>query len=553
MAYTITRSDGTVLTTVADGTINTTTSSLALPGKNYSGYGQYQNINAIRQVENFASNTPPKYPLKGQLWYNTTDNTLRLCPADGTTTASSWLVMSTSTAAGNSLLGNLVVSGNISTENITSNNITGQSGTFSVINATTQLNAASANLVSANVGTLNTTLITTGSPSAPGTLIGDWTVNNSIYIANTSGGTSNAMMNISGVYASAYHYSNGAPFITYTNANVYEYLNGSNAVVRFNGNIAPTSIQATSGTIGTFTSTTATIANATMSSANVTTINTDVLTANTVTISTLGVNTLTANSGFLTNLSATNLSGTGATYSTVSATTRVTSPIGNLTTINSTTINNTGSTSTGNLAVGTNTSTVNLNASNVTATTGAITTVNSTTVNTQNMNAVYAGATHLTGVNDITAGGSGGVFYGIWTLGTGARLQATYADFAERYASDMEYEPGTVVQLGGTHEITAAIDDASNDVFGVVTTNPAHVLNAGAGDDSTHPAIALIGRTPVKVIGMVSKFARLVSAGDGMARQAHPSEITAFNVIGRSLENKTDIGVGLVEAVVKIS
>jgi hypothetical protein len=77
-------------------------------------------------------------------------------------------------------------------------------------------------------------------------------------------------------------------------------------------------------------------------------------------------------------------------------------------------------------------------------------------------------------------------------------------------------------------------------------------MNGGAGEDDTHPPVAMTGRVPVKVTGPVRKGDRLVSAGNGLARSANPSEITAFNVIGRSLQNKTDNDNGTVEAIVTI-
>ena len=77
-------------------------------------------------------------------------------------------------------------------------------------------------------------------------------------------------------------------------------------------------------------------------------------------------------------------------------------------------------------------------------------------------------------------------------------------------------------------------------------------MNAAAGEDGTHPAIALVGRVKVKVTGPVKKNQRLVSAGDGMARAANSDELTPFNTIGRALKDKDDNGVGLVEAVVMI-
>jgi len=153
---------------------------------------------------------------------------------------------------------------------------------------------------------------------------------------------------------------------------------------------------------------------------------------------------------------------------------------------------------------------------------------------------------------ETTVLGGGGTIKGIWTLDANARFQATYADLAERFEADEIYAPGTVVEIGGDKEITAVKEDASDNVLGVISTAPAYLMNDGAGTDSTHPAIALSGRVPVKVKGKVSKGDRLVSAGDGAARSAQLSELTAFNSIGRSLENKEDDDVGLVTAIVNI-
>jgi hypothetical protein len=90
-------------------------------------------------------------------------------------------------------------------------------------------------------------------------------------------------------------------------------------------------------------------------------------------------------------------------------------------------------------------------------------------------------------------------------------------------------------------------------VFGVVSDSAAYLMNAGAGSNITHPAIAISGRVPVKVIGKVKKHDRLVSAGNGMARAAKKNEILPFTVIGRSLEDKDTTGVGEVTAVVIIN
>ena len=135
----------------------------------------------------------------------------------------------------------------------------------------------------------------------------------------------------------------------------------------------------------------------------------------------------------------------------------------------------------------------------------------------------------------------------------GVASSAQYADLAERFAADANYPAGTVVALGGAKEITRVADELSDDVFGVISTNAAYLMNAGAGNNATHPPIAVSGRVPVQVVGKVKKGDRLVSAGNGMARSAAKHEITPWNVIGRALADKTDSEVGTVEAIVKLS
>jgi hypothetical protein len=145
-------------------------------------------------------------------------------------------------------------------------------------------------------------------------------------------------------------------------------------------------------------------------------------------------------------------------------------------------------------------------------------------------------------------GSSGSYFNTIFATAT----TALYADVAERFAADEVYTPGTVVELGGRAEITMVRTDASNNVFGVISTRPAFTMNGGAGENDTHPPVAMTGRVPVRVTGMVRKGDRLISAGDGIARSARPEEATAFNVIGRALADKLDAGLGTVEAIVTI-
>ena len=145
-----------------------------------------------------------------------------------------------------------------------------------------------------------------------------------------------------------------------------------------------------------------------------------------------------------------------------------------------------------------------------------------------------------------------GTITGNWTLTTGSKLNATYADLAERFEADIEYDAGTVVQIGGTKEITAVQYELSEDVFGVISDTAGYLMNATAGNDKTHPPVAVSGRVKVKVVGTVKKGDRLVSAGKGIARAALLGEANAFNTIGRSLTDKVTVCIGTVEAIVII-
>lgn len=144
------------------------------------------------------------------------------------------------------------------------------------------------------------------------------------------------------------------------------------------------------------------------------------------------------------------------------------------------------------------------------------------------------------------------------TLASGMKLHGTattaeYADLAELYASDAAYEPGTVVKLGGSAEVTQTTIALCDNVFGVVSTNPAYLMNSTL--EGTSVAVALAGRVPCRVIGEVRKGQRLVaSETPGVARVAteheHSEGLDWFRIIGRALEDKVTLGEGKVEVVV---
>ena len=130
---------------------------------------------------------------------------------------------------------------------------------------------------------------------------------------------------------------------------------------------------------------------------------------------------------------------------------------------------------------------------------------------------------------------------------------AQYADVAERFEADAPMTAGAVVEVGGSAEITETTSEMSENVFGVISDMPAYAMNAAAGNNDTHPYVAMTGRTPVRVTGAVTKGQRLVTSSvKGCARAVASGEsISPFNVIGRALESSTDAGIKLVNCAVR--
>lgn len=123
---------------------------------------------------------------------------------------------------------------------------------------------------------------------------------------------------------------------------------------------------------------------------------------------------------------------------------------------------------------------------------------------------------------------------------------ALYADLAENYLADAEYEPGTVLCFEGTQEVTQCNSDSCATIAGVVSENPAYIMNSGLKGEHV-VSVALVGRVPCKVVGPVKRGAMMVSAGNGMARaEANPAIGT---VIGKALKNFDGV-TGTIEIVV---
>lgn len=452
MAYTINLTDGTIFATVADGTINTS-SSMILVGKNYAGYGEFLDENFIHLLENGSNSVPPGAPLTGQLWWDKANSLMKVY------TGTTFKTISAATASATA----------------PTNNVTGDIWWDTTNQQMKVWNGTSFTLVgpasSAGQGTSGAIVDTVTDNVAVDHVVIKMFVNDVIVAIISKDATFTPQVALSG-FATI---GPGMQLSTTVSNNLFRGTASNSSLL---DGVARTAF-----------------------------LRSD---TNSTTTGTLGV------------LNDTGLT-VGADQDAKISVSTVTSAV-----------NIQNQTQDANIAIQ-----VNDGGSTTTA----------LLVNGATSQVGVLGITNLnaSGVGNI--GAAGAAFNTVFATAT----TALYADVAERFAADEEYMPGTVVEIGGEAEITKAVNELSENVFGVISTRAAYLMNSGAGTDSTHPPIAMTGRVPVRVSGIIRKGDRLVAAGNGLARSARANEATAFNVIGRALENKTTDDEGVIEAIVTIN
>ena len=139
-----------------------------------------------------------------------------------------------------------------------------------------------------------------------------------------------------------------------------------------------------------------------------------------------------------------------------------------------------------------------------------------------------------------------------WNVIYGHTVEATYADLAERYEADKEYDEGHVVVFGGDKEITDTFVRGDTAVAGVISKHPALKMNSDAGDDITHPYVALKGRVPCKVCGPVRKGQLLVTCGEHPGYAIATDSPKIGSVIGKALQNLDSNEKGIIEIFVSM-
>lgn len=595
MAYVINLTDGTTFATIADGTVNTS-SSMTLVGKNYAGYGQFLDENFIHLLENGSNTAAPSSPLTGQLWWDKTNALLKVY--NGTT----FKTISAATASASAPTSN--VTGDLWYDTVNQQlkvwtgaafivvgpAFTSAEGTAGAVPETINDSGATPHFVTTlYVNNTRVAIVSKDASFTPAAPVNTTfpTISTGITLASTglgasavfSGSATNAQLldnldstdfmratantattgrlqvnNNSGLYVGTSNVVNISQ--SSNDGLISAAVSGGNLTILANVGGTLSNVAQALGSNGTFAiSNAATVGTTLNATGNITggNINTGGLVSATGNVRGGNVISVAAVSGVSIVASGNVDSGNLRTSGLISAAGNVTSA-GN---VAGTFFIGNGSQLTG-LSLGVSvtkivngTSNVEINSSGGNVSFNVAGTANVVVVDTSTIyaNVVSVQSIAKTGSNAVgNIGSSSNYFNQVFATAT----TALYADVAERFAADEILEPGTIVELGGSKEITKSRTELSENVFGVISTRPAFTMNGGAGENDTHPPVAVTGRVPVKVVGIVRKGDRLVSAGEGIARAANREEITPFNVIGRSLVDKHTPELDTIEAIVTI-
>ena len=540
MAYKINNTFGTLLVTLADGTIDTATTDLTLIGKGYAGFGERLNENLVKLLENFNNTTAPANKQQGQLWFDKTNKQLNVYTGDkfkpvGSTTnsatqptnsvqgdlwfdtANTQLYVHTGTAW--TLIGPTTISGSGVTQMVSE-----------VVQDNTGVNRSILKMVTQDtvVGIVSNLAFTPSSTETNGAALitaGFATVAQGVQLSSSVSsakfrGTATDSDSLGGVAAT-----------NYLRSNTNDTTSGSLGILNDSG----LTLGAGSDITMSMSSDNFTIANVTSNGDIIFTVNDGGTTKEALRI--------TGSTGRIEDLK-----------------------VGNLTVDGTQTIVNTST-----LSVEDNIIELNRNISSASGMpnfTGLKVNRGATSVATEQ---------DLYWVWDETFADDGTTIHGnaggAWTAfksGGGDELSAPtlvdlranivhatstaaqYADLAERYEADCELEVGDVVILGGHAEITQCREELSDSVFGVISESPAFLMNAQAGNNESHPMVALQGRVFVKIKGPGKAGDRIVSAGNGEAKVAPLDECTAFNTIGRLIKHKYNEETALTECVIGV-
>ena len=528
MAYTINKTDGTKLVTLRDGTVDVATTDLALFGKGYAGFGERLNENFVKMLENFSNTTAPAKKIRGQLWYDTLDNQIKVW--NGSKFKPVGSSTNSATQPANANTGDMWFDTNNSQLYVYSGTAWTLIGPTAV--AGSGVTQVSSETIRDNVGVnkgilkLITNDVIVGIVSAeeftPQTAIAGFALIKKGITLSTA--ISNNRFNGIADSADSLNVSAGVN-VSATNFLRADTVDTASGLITFEGG--------------------------------------------------LGIGT--ANKGKILQNSndidfKVNISGVDTTLMTLDGDTASVS-IPELRVSGTLTVTGT------QVIVNTQTLTIEDNIielnRNISSAAGM---PNYSGLKVDRGETSTATEQDLYWVWDETFADDGTTIYGnaggAWTAfksGGGSELSAPtlvdiranivhatsttaqYADLAERYESDQPMEAGDVVILGGDREITLSTKELDPQVFGVISETPAFLMNKDAGNNDSHPMVALQGRVRVKVEGIGKAGDRIVASSTaGVARVAELDQCTAFNVLGRLIQDKYNTQTELTECVIGV-
>ena len=536
MAYTINKTDSTILATITDGTINTTATNLTLIGKSYSGWGEALNENLVKLLENSSSTTAPTTPLRGQLWFDTNTGQLKVYngsqfePAGGAQPSTS---VPTSPGQGDLWLDSTNDQVFVYTGDSRSHQINDKWELLGPVHTASQgesgfvietIASSGGDKVVSSMYANNTRVAIlskeTFTPSATqsgfASIKAGLTLNSTLSAVFEGTNTSAAFVDVSSTTNSSSSLVAGGNFLR---ADASDTTTGALTVDNDTGVIIGDSQDLTIS----------------VSSNDVTFAQTEQDKDMIFTVNDGGVTTEVMRlQGAISRLRVKDLEVTGEQVI-----------------LNTT-----------NLSIEDNILELNRNVSSASGM------PNFTGIKANRGEAASGTEEDLFWVWDETFSDDGTTTFGnaggAWTayrsddnlsnkdlvdiranVVHATSTSAQYADLAEKYTTDAEYEPGTVMMFSGEPEVTICNQDMCTKVAGVISENPAYLMNASLTNSAA--VVALMGRVKVKVKGTVQPGDMLVSAGDGFARAE--SNPTFGSVIGKALSSHSG-SEGTIEMVV---
>ena len=489
MAYTVNKTDTSATPnsyTVQDSVVNDQT-DINLVGKGYAGYGELIAENFLHLLENFADQTQPTKPITGQLWYDKTEDRLKVYTTSNVFSPLGGATYSSSSPAGQ------------------------VSGDFWINSGTGQLYFYN--------GTAN---VLVGPPSSTGTTNG--------LTFETIKDSTDADQNITNVY-------NDGTRIAIISEDSFT---PKSAITGFTTITAGVNLStAVSGNKFTGTATNADALGG-IAAANYLRSN-----ANDTTSGTLGIVndsglTIGADNDFKIQVDA-----TGAVISNITPDTDITFKV-NDGGVTSTVMTIDASSS--RIGIGTITPSTALEVTGTLTATAFAGPLTGAVTGAASSNVLKAGDTMTGTLISRAIRPSADATYDLGTSLFGYNTvyakatSAQYADVAEMYTADYNYEPGTVLVFGGNKEVTVSTFAQDTRVAGVVSTNPAYLMN----DKSEGVAVALLGKVPVKVFGLISKGDLLTTDGQNAGHARKAVDPKTGTIIGKAMENHGSAGTGMI-------